>query len=180
MTKLTFKRFISESLPSPNNVDGAFNVGNVAFDNKEGLGNTPMGKNVQYRGAVAWIKISTFRALAIDADRSGDAAKIAALMRNETKIAAPFLDIDIIGEPEAPELVKVTGHEGRARAEAVKLIDGDVYIPVQLHPSGLRARNLSASFFKWIETHGIQAERSTKIVKPNAKMYYWNGQEIVP
>jgi hypothetical protein len=38
----TFKQFLAESLPSPNNVDQKFNVGNVAFDNKDGLGATPM------------------------------------------------------------------------------------------------------------------------------------------
>lgn len=172
---------ISESAPSPRNVDDAFNVGNIAFDNREGLGNTPMGKNVAYRGAVAWIKASTFQRLAPPSeDRLADANKFVKLIKNEVKIAAPFLEIDIIEEPEAPQVVKVVGHEGRARVEAIKMIEGDVYIPVQLHPRGLRARHLSPEFFTWIEENGLQAQQSEKIIKPNAKMYYWNGQEIKP
>lgn len=172
-------KFLPESAPTPGNVDDAFTVGDVRFDNHKGLGNTPMGANVLYKGAVAWIKPSKFRMLAVAADRSDTAADLVKLMKDGKSVAVPWLDIDIIGDdPSNPEKVKVTGHEGRARADAFKTINGDVYMPVQLHPIGLRARHLSPEFFKWIEEHGIVAERSGHVVKPDAKMYYWNGETV--
>lgn len=175
---LTFKQFLSESLPSPNNVDQSFNVGNVAFDNKNGLGATPMGGNTEYLGAVAWIKPSVFRQLAHAADRSDTAKELEAMMRKEEAIAAPFLVLDILDEPDDLKEVKVITHEGRARADAFKAINGDVPMPVQLHFGGLRARHLSPEFFKWIEKHGIVAEKSSRTVRPNATKYYWMGKEI--
>jgi hypothetical protein len=179
---ITFKQFLSESTPTPtptpSNMDGAFTVGSVSFDNVKGLGATPNSQNVIYRGAVAWIKPSTFRKLALAADRSSDASKIEELMRDGKAIAAPWLDIDIVGEPSNPEMVKVTGHEGRARADAFKAINGDVYMPVQLQLSGIRARNLSPEFFNWIEKNGLVAERSSSTVHLNAKMYYWNYETV--
>lgn len=177
---ITFKQFLAESMPNPNNVDGAFNVGNVTFDNHNGLGGTPMGANILYRGAVAWIKPSTFRALALASDRTEDAGKLETLMRAEKAIAVPWLELDVIGEPNAPEEVKVIGHEGRARADAFKAINGDIYMPVQLHPAGLRARNLSPEFFAFISKHGLIAQGSKRAVKLNAKMYYWDGSEVKP
>lgn len=175
---ITFKQFLAESSPSPHRMDGSFNVANVAFDNRDGLGSTPIGANIIYRGAVAWIKPSVFRKLALEADRKHDAERLEALMRGGKAIAAPWLDIDVIGEPEDPKAIKVTGHEGRARAEAFKAINGDIPMPVQLQLVGLRARNLSPEFFAWIEKHGLVAEKSETVVRPQAQMYYWNGQEI--
>lgn len=175
---ITFKQFLSESAPSPNNVDDKFNVGDVPFDNRKGLGTTSLTQNVMYRGAVAWIKPSVFRELATPADRSGTAKEIEELIRKGESIAAPWLDIDIIGEPDDPQEIRVTGHEGRARSDAFKAINGDVPMPVQLHPIEIRARHLSPEFFKWIEENGMTAQRSTRNVKLNATMYYWNGQQI--
>lgn len=175
---ITFKQFLAESAPAPGNMDGAFTVGNVSFDNVRGLGATPNGQNVIYRGAVAWIKPSTFRKLALAADRSSDASKIEDLMRGGKAIAAPWLDIDIIGDASNPEAVKVTGHEGRARADAFRAINGDVPMPVQLQLMGLRARNLSPEFFDWIEKNGLVAEKSSTVVQPKATAYYWDGKTI--
>jgi hypothetical protein len=99
-------------------------------------------------------------------------------MRAEKAIAVPWLELDIIGEPNAPKEVKVIGHEGRARADAFKAINGDIYMPVQLHPAGLRARNLSPEFFAFISKHGLVAERSKQVVKLHAKMFYWDNTEV--
>lgn len=175
---ITFKQFLFESSPSPGNVDGSFVVGETKFDNQSGLGATPMGANIMYLGAVAWIKPSTFRKLALAADRTDDAKNIEKLLRDGKPMAAPFLIIDVIDEPEAPKKIKVTSHEGRARADAFKAINGDVPIPVQLHPSGLRARHLSPDFFKWIEENGLVAEKSDSVVALNATEYFWNGQRV--
>jgi hypothetical protein len=169
---------LNESLPSPNNVDGVYNVGNTTFDNVDGLGATPNNANVMYRGCVAWMKPNTFRKLALEADRADDAKNLEQKMRDGKAIGAPFLILDIEGEPEAPEAVKVKGHEGRARSDAFAAINGQIPMPVQFHFYGLRARDLTPEFFKFIEEHGIVVERGTQTVKPDAKMYYCNGKEI--
>ena len=167
-----------ENEATPGNVDGAFTVGDVKFDNESGMGSTPNSQNVMYRGAVAWMKPSVFRKLALAADRTKDAGKLEQEMRAGKAIAAPWLDIDVIGEPDAPEAVKVSGHEGRARADAFKAINGDVPMPVQLQLIGLRARHLSPEFFKWIEENGLTAERSSTRIKPNATKYFWDGKTV--
>jgi hypothetical protein len=178
---VTFKQFLAEAETgeaTPGNVDGAFKVGAVAFDNENGLGATPNSANVMYKGAVAWIKPSVFRKLALKADRSDTAKDLEQLLRDGKAIAAPWLDIDIIGEPENPEEVKVTGHEGRARADAFKAINGDVPMPVQLQLVGIRARHLSPEFFKWLEKYGLTAERASAKVKPGATKYFWDGKTV--
>lgn len=167
-----------ESAPTPHRMDSTFNVANVSFDNNDGMGATPMGGNVIYRGAVAWIRPSIFRRLAADADRSDTAKQLQAEMKAGKAIAAPFLIIDVLGEPDAPENVIVKSHEGRARADAFAAINGDIHMPVQLHPIGLRARDLSIEFFRWIEQNGMKAERTHLKVLPLAKMYYWQDREV--
>lgn len=169
---------IFESAPEPRRMNSSFNVGDVAFDNKNGLGSTPMGQNVIYLGAVAWLKPSVFRKLATQADRADTTAELVKLMKSGKPIACPFLELDIVGEPDAIEKVKVVGHEGRARADAFKSIAGDVPMPVQLFPRYFRARHLGDDFFQWIEAHGLIAERSTEVVKPRAKLYYCAEREV--
>ena len=179
MTKLTLKTFLYESAPTPSNVNASFTVGKVLFDNANGLGATPMGQNVFYRGAVAWIKPSTFRALAHSGDRSDDATKIAEKIRGGQSIAVPFLDLTLTFDDDgAVKRVKVSGHEGRARSDAFALVNGNVYMPVQLHPSQLRARDLCEKFFEFIEDRGIVSEGGSSTVYPDADRYFWNGQEF--
>lgn len=167
-----------ESAPSPHRMDGAFNVGDVAFDNENGLGSTPMGQNVIYLGAVAWLKPSTFRALATQADRGDTVTELLKLMKAGKPIACPFLELDIIGEPDAIETIKVVGHEGRARSDAFREVNDDIYMPVQLFPRGLRARHLTPEFFKWLNETGVQAERSERVVKLGSPRFYWMNREV--
>ena len=167
-----------ETAPTADNMDGSYTVGGVKFDNDRGLGSTPIGKNVMYRGAVAFIKPSTFRKLAIESDRSDTATELVQKIQAGVAIATPWLDIDVIGDPSNPDEVKVTGHEGRARTDAFKIINGDVYMPVQLQLIGIRARHLTPEFFKWIEKHGLTAERSSTKIKLAAEKYFWDGQTI--
>lgn len=135
---MNFTKFLLEqaTAPTPGNVDSSFKVGDVTFDNVNGLGATPSSQNVMYAGAVAWIKPSIFRKLATPAERSDTAKELAAKIKEGSSIACPFLIIDIIEEPDSPEIVKVISHEGRARSEAFQMINGDVYMPVQLHQWG--------------------------------------------
>lgn len=166
--------------PTPGNVDGSFTIGKVAFDNEKGLGATPNGQNILYRGAVAFIKPSTFRKLALPADRTETGSSIIEKINNGNAIAVPWLDIDVIGDPSNPTEVVVVGHEGRARTDAFKALNGDAYMPVQLQLRGIRAHHLSTEFFDWIEENGLTAEQSTVKVKPAAEKYFWNGEKIQP
>lgn len=175
----SFKQFLSESAPTPGNVDGSYTIGKVKFDNENGLGATPNNANILYRGAVAWIKPNVFRKLAAPSDRDDTAKEMVELINSGKAIAAPFLLLDIRGDDLAnPDSVKIYGHEGRARSDAFKQLNGDVYMPVQLHPMSIRARDLSEEFFKWIETHGIKAEKSASIIKLDAEKYFWNGKTV--
>jgi hypothetical protein len=167
-----------EAAPSAGNVDTSFTVGDVKFDNEHGMGHTPMSQNVLYRGAVAMMRPSVFRKLATAADRSDTAGDMIKKIKDGESIATPWLDIDIIGDPSSPTEVKVTGHEGRARADAFKAINGDVPMPVQLQLVGIRARHLSPEFFAWIEKNGLTAERSSTKIKPAAQKYFWDGKTI--
>lgn len=165
---------------TPSNVDEKFKVGKVNFDNKNGMGATPMGQNILYRGAVAWIKPTTFKALATAADRTEDAKNFAEMMKRGKPIAAPFLILSITREEDdSIKSVKVVSHEGRARTDAILLMNGNDPIPVQLFlSSGERARHLSPEFFEWIEDNGIRSEDSNTRVFPDAKFYFWNGEKI--
>lgn len=174
----SFKQFIIESAPTPGNVDGSYTIGEVKFDNKNGLGATSNNANVLYRGAVAWIKPSVFRKLAALGDREDTAKEIIELIKNGEAIAAPFLLLDIKGNTSNPDSVKIYGHEGRARSDAFKILNGDVCMPVQLHPLSIRARDLSEDFFKWVEAHGIISEKSNTSIKLDAEKYFWNGKTI--
>lgn len=163
---------------TPANVDGKFRVGKVRFDNVDGLGNTPMGQEISYRGAVAWIKPSTFFKLAAPADRSAKGAEFEELIKKGEALACPFLIITVEGMPAAPQDFRVDGHEGRARMIAIRDLNGDVPTPVQFHFTGLRARHLSKEFLVVLESVGIQAEKSTVHVQPKADRYILDGKSI--
>lgn len=184
MTPLTFAQFLREDTggPTPGNVDGAFTVAGVAFDNERGLGATPDGGNVAYMGAVAMMRPSVFRRLARGGeDRSQSAAQLEALIRDGRPIAAPFLHIDYAddADPADPGEVRVTGHEGRARSDAFRAVAGDVPMPVQLLPrGGRRARHLTPAFFAALERDGLTPEGGGAPVRPEADVYLWAGQRV--
>lgn len=175
------EELLTEGEATPANVDDSFEVEGVKFDNHNGLGATPNSANIMYRGAVAWIRPSIFRKLALKADRSGDAKALEEKIRAGAAIAVPWLDLEIVGEDfSQPEDVKVAGHEGRARAEAFMAINGDIPMPVQLQLGPLRARHLHRGFFEWINDFGLAAERSSNRVMLNCKRFFWEGREIKP
>ena len=154
---------LSDDLPSPANVDGAYTVGKIHFDNAKGLGNTPVGQNVEYMGMVICIKPSDFRKLASPADRGEDAAKLEKLMREGASIAAPFLELQAITHKGKLEFLKVTGHEGRARTDAIIAINGDEPIPVQLFCRGdyNRAKYIDKEFIRVLYTEGLIPQQAS-------------------
>jgi hypothetical protein len=166
--------------PAPNNMDSRFRYGKILFDNEKGLGNTPMGQNIEYGGAVCWMRPRHFLDLAFPEDRMSDAKEILALMKEGQAIAAPFLQLDMEGEPASPGRVWVNDHEGRARTTACVLLQGQECVPVQMTFAGLRARHLSPEFFQWISDNGIcsQARKNGPALRQSYSGWYWNGTKV--
>lgn len=168
---------------TPGNVDGQFQVGPIAFDNKNGLGNTPMGANIEYRGCVAFMPASRFLELAlISSDADERAESMIALMKEGQAIAAPFLILTFEGEPKEVPVggFRVQSHEGRGRVVAIQRITGkpNFLIPVQLFFEGWRARHLSREVFDVLD-QGIVSERATRrLVQPDVDEYFWNGIRV--
>lgn len=156
-------RALSDNPPTPANVDGAFTVGKVSFDNAKGLGNTPNGQNIEYLGMVIFIKPSEFRKLASAADRNEDAEKLEKLMREGQSIATPFLQLKAITYNDELEFLKITDHEGRARSDAFKAINGDIPMPVQLFCYGKydRAKSIDEKFLRVLSSEGLIPQQAS-------------------
>jgi hypothetical protein len=179
---MLLKELLTEQAASPKNVDGEFTVGKVKFDNRKGLGSTPDNANVEYKGLVAWMTPSKFRQLALAADRSDTAGDLEKMMLSGEAIGTPTLYCDFDGDVEEPGEIKVKSHEGRARSDAFKAINGNIPMPVQLHfYGGIRARMLSEDFIKTLHKQGLLPERGvsgiTKTIIPDGP-YFWNGQTV--
>lgn len=180
---MLLKELLTEQAASPANVDDQFTVGKVKFDNKDGLGSTPDNANVAYKGLVVWMTPSKFRRLALAGDRKEDADKLEKLMRDGKAIGTPTLYCDFPGDVEDPGQIVVKSHEGRARTDAFKAINGEELMPVQLHfYGGIRARNLSNQFIEHIKDTGLLPERgvpgTTKAIIPDGP-YFLNGEKIL-
>lgn len=169
---------------SPKEMDGSFTVGRVAFDNQSGLGNTSRGGNVLYEGAVAWIRPTVFRRLATRSDRSDTFDKMLPLVERGQAIAAPFLVLRLPDFEQTQQLKAedvqgiepyVMSHEGRARSDVFKALNGDVPMPVQLFFHGFRARHLCEELFDAVE-EGILNEAKTLRIPPRSTCYYWQGR----
>lgn len=172
-------RTLLESSPSPRNSEGRFNVGNVTFDNEKGLGATPNNANVRYMGAVAWMTPGTFRKLAAYADRSDTAKELGQQLKDGKSIGCPFLQLEVEREGSEIKSVRVVGHEGRARADAVAAANGGEHtIPVHLFPVHLRARDLTQAFWDHVNTVGIIPERQSKPLNPKLTRAFLGDQEL--
>lgn len=169
------------------NAEGQYRVGDVIFDNQDGLGRVPNNANVNYMGIVALMKIDTFLDIAADHEgqREESAIEIRDIMKQGYGIATPWLDIDIdrIKDDEAAEeeqsddaisraknILKhqskiglCRGHEGRARAIACKKFFGLDVIPVQIFFPGFRNRDIDDAVINALQNNGIKKERGSKI-----------------
>ena len=164
---------------SPSNVDAQYKIGSIQIDNDGGLGNTPMGKNVQYQGFVAFIKPSVFLKLAHKEDRTEDAAKIEKLVKQGQSIASPFIELNGY-DPDSIEDTKlrVVGHEGRARMLVISRDVGDIPVPVQFFVrGGIRARHLTPEFFDKFSTDLVKCQDGPyTVIRPTR--IFCDGKEI--
>jgi hypothetical protein len=188
----TFKQFIQEereiyakklgSVPdwSPELAEGNYHVGDVTFSAKDGLGSVPFNQSVYYHGFVAMIRPSVFKQLAL-ADESEERAKdIAKLILNGYAVGIPFLNIDTQAAEEDTGPVKVTGHEGRARMQAIEWANGDEPVPVHIFlGGGTRARHLEGNDMLIAKIKGrLMAEGGKRIVMSPIEEMFLNGKQV--
>jgi hypothetical protein len=187
-SQLSQEAFESLPSPSPKNVDFRFKVGNVAFDNENGMGATPNNANVNYLGFTIMMTPADFLAYALPGQRKEKAKELASLMKKHVPIGAPFLTLDINLEKfesgEEPLRVVVDGHEGRARTLAIEMLNGAAEkFPVNIFPRNLRARHLNEKFFEVLREVGMVPESesrssSAKPKKSNFGKIFWAGKEV--
>jgi hypothetical protein len=130
-------------------------------------------------GAVVWMKPTQFRRLAHAAERGGDARKIEGLLRGGNAMGCPFLDMKEVQNDAGETIaVKVMGHEGRARADAFKAINGtDMLMPVHMFfRGGVRARDLKPELFQFMEEHGITPEGSDTPIRAGIERVFVAGK----
>ena len=176
---------------SPRNIEGQFRVGRIMFDNVNGRGATPNNQNVVYMGFAMELKPSQFLDLAIkeEGGSEGRAQPFIDMFDEEIPIASPFLMVDIDFDAWKDNRIitmQVKGHEGRGRMAAIKQYEGDVFVPVHVFPSGLRARHFSEDFFKALRNTGahpssdggIFAERSSQKEHLIFGHIFWDGKTL--
>ena len=139
----------------------------IVFDNKNGLGNTPNGRNILYRGCVAIMSIATLLDCLPDMrSREKESFEMLDYIKQGYGIASPFIDIEI--DPYVDKesgVARFVGHEGRARIWAMSKL-GVKEIPVQLQFVGYRAREVTdKEEFKYWLNQGCKLQRSSRIVK---------------
>lgn len=161
---------------TPELAEDNYKVGKVTFSAKDGLGAVPFNQSVYYHGFVAMIKPSTFQALALPDDAGKRASKIVDLVRDGYALGIPFLQVDFKQVDEETGPAMVTGHEGRARIEACKMINGDKPVPVHIFlMGGLRSRHLTSELIAAVKGR-LQAERSNKIIMSPFEDIFINGK----
>lgn len=179
------------SEPTPGNIEGQFKVGQVAFDNVNGKGATPNNQNVIYMGFAMELKPSQFLDLAVKEEGGSEyrADQFIELFKQGTPIASPFLLVDIdmdSWEQDEIATMRVHGHEDRGRMAAIKKYQGDVFVPVHVFASGLRARHFSEEFFAELRKAGmrpsseggIYAERSNEKEHLVFGRIFWDGKRV--
>ena len=177
--------------PTPGNIEAQFKVGQVAFDNVHGKGATPNNQNVIYMGFAMELKPSQFLDLAVKEEGGSEyrADQFIELFKQGTPIASPFLLVDInldAWEQDKTAIMSVHGHEGRGRMAAIKKYEGDVFVPVHVFASGLRARHFSEEFFAALREAGmrpssdggIYAERSHDREHLVFGRIFWDGKRL--
>jgi ankyrin repeat protein len=113
------------------------------IDNVKGLGNTPMGQNIDYMGFTVYMTPTEF--LSLNPKREYSYEDIQKLLESGKKMSSPFLKCRY---DENANTFKVYSHEGRGRMMAlISMGKGNMAVPVQIFPTApnkeIRARHLS-------------------------------------
>jgi regulator of replication initiation timing len=125
--------------PSPRNTQKQSKVGNVIFDQENGVGQVPLNQNVKYRGFTAMMRPSKFLELAADIDKPKQSSLnfIRDSIDEGRGVGSPFLSLDF-------KTGKIKGHDGRHRMMVIQEKNGDEPVPVHIFGEGEgRARSLN-------------------------------------
>lgn len=176
----TFRQFLEQTdgtVLNAHNFNDRFKVGNVVFDNTNGLGATPNNVEVDYFGFCMMMKPEYFLRLCTKEDRREDAEVIEKKIRAGTSIGTPWLTIEF--QTKDGFSAQVIGHEGRARTLAFGAINGwNTLMPVHVIPRGdlSRAKHFSEDVFKRFASEGIKPERSSTTIPLKVNTFLWNGE----
>jgi hypothetical protein len=140
---------------------------NSIIDNKDGWGEVPNNREVDYLGMRIMMSPKTFIDLAAPLQEE-PSDKILQHIQGGGKIASPFLVIEIPQSWEDGDFsmpARVIGHEGRNRMIAVEKVLGNNPIEVHVFPNkGMRARHITDEMKKMLN-RGLVKEKSKSIVK---------------
>jgi len=136
----------------------------VTFDPREGIGEVSDNANITYKGFVVWMPVSDWLALNPPIEPQSDRVKgLESKLREGAAFGPPFLVVEVLdrdGLPISPYDIeddlgsvfgglRVRGHEGRHRMQAICRFAGDVRVPVQIFfRSGFRARDFTPAMLR--------------------------------
>lgn len=153
---------------SPARAEQDYQIGDVTFSAKDGLGSVPNNQSVYYHGLVGIMKPSTF--LNVSYKDSGTDSKyvfdIVKLIWKGYALGIPFFDVDFRESDGKIYAAKITGHEGRNRMRAFMEVEGDTPIPVHLFlRGGLRNRDITPEMLKMLE-RGVHGQEGNFVSRP--------------
>ena len=142
-------------------IHSKFTFAGIEYDAVNGTGAVPNNSNVLYLEFAAILSVDDYLSLAKKGDHMKTAKEVADKIIDEgVAIGTPFLGLDFgFDENRKITEVYVSGHEGRARSKAIKMLaegyrkdeqKSEVKPEVVVNfflGSGLRSRNLNEEFF---------------------------------
>lgn len=149
-------------------IASTYTINNILYDQRNGLGNTPNGVQIDYFGWRVLMLPSMFLSLAAPSGFE-NLKRVMKDIQANTPIASPFLDLALDKDDEGiflPKTCRVISHEGRHRMQAIMKLHGDIPIEVHLFFSGYRHRHISMDLLTQINTFGVQSEKTGFVKGP--------------
>ena len=114
------------------------------FDAKYGFGQVPNNQEIRYKGFTIYMKPDEFLELAKPTDTEKNHQFYVDAIKNGKRMGYPFFQVELDKDYRDNPAWRVTAHEGRHRASAVKAVYGrNVLIPVHIWGHNFRNRSLT-------------------------------------
>lgn len=170
-----------EQMPTMNaqNIGGKFRVGNIVFDQQNGIGSVPWNQEVGYKGFVAMMRPGAFRAFTLPMEESRERIdKYKLLFQQGIATGSPWLQLDV-DSPTAEKAGKfrIVGHEGRARTAAIAELQPNIEIPVHVFIYQGNHKDLKPEMISRLNT-SIMKEQSSIVVSNKISSILFQGQWI--
>jgi hypothetical protein len=114
--------------------------GGPKWDRVRGMGAVPNQQTIDYFGFTKEMSPDRFLSLVPPRDADEGTERVLAGVKSGKPVGPPFLQVK--WEAKGKQW-QVYDHEGRGRCKAVREIYGNIMIPVDIFPSGMRARDLT-------------------------------------